>query len=58
MDGDPAERRFVAAYGSGDRVTGVLAVGMPPKAVRRWRQAIASSASWQEARGIREAQIN
>ncbi|MFJ7998629.1 NAD(P)/FAD-dependent oxidoreductase [Streptomyces sp. NPDC096310] len=45
--GDLAERRFVAAYRTGDRVTGALAVGMPPKEIRQWRQAIAAGASWQ-----------
>ncbi|MFC9424662.1 NAD(P)/FAD-dependent oxidoreductase [Streptomyces sp. NPDC056987] len=44
--GDLAERRFVAAYRTGDRVTGALAVGMPPKELRRWRQAVAAGASW------------
>ncbi|MFD5752127.1 NAD(P)/FAD-dependent oxidoreductase [Streptomyces sp. NPDC127033] len=44
--GDLAERRFVAAYRTGDRVTGALAVGMPPKELRRWRQAVASRATW------------
>ncbi|MFE3827909.1 NAD(P)/FAD-dependent oxidoreductase [Streptomyces sp. NPDC059092] len=45
--GDLAERRFVAAYRTGDRVAGALAVGMPPKEIRQWRQAIATGASWQ-----------
>ncbi|MDV9172677.1 FAD-dependent oxidoreductase [Streptomyces sp. W16] len=49
VDGDLDERRFVAAYRTGDRLTGALAVGMPPKAIRAWRQAIAAGASWQEA---------
>ncbi|MEV7869057.1 FAD-dependent oxidoreductase [Streptomyces sp. NPDC088124] len=44
--GDLAERRFVAVYRTGDRVTGALAVGMPPKELRRWRQAVAAGASW------------
>ncbi|MBZ3905359.1 NAD(P)/FAD-dependent oxidoreductase [Streptomyces griseiscabiei] len=48
VDGDLAGRRFVAVYRTGDRVTGALAVGMPPKAIRRWRQAIASGAGWRE----------
>ncbi|MFJ7072002.1 NAD(P)/FAD-dependent oxidoreductase [Streptomyces sp. NPDC098781] len=52
VEGDLTERRFVAAYRAGDRVTGALAVGMPPKAIRRWRQAIASGASWTEALGV------
>ncbi|WP_371574386.1 NAD(P)/FAD-dependent oxidoreductase [Streptomyces sp. NBC_01314] len=49
VDGDLAERRFVAVYRTGDRITGALAVGMPPKAIRQWRQAIASGALWHEA---------
>ena len=49
VDGDLGERRFVAAYRTGDRVTGALAVGMPPKAIRQWRQAIAAGATWGEA---------
>ncbi|MEU6147966.1 FAD-dependent oxidoreductase [Streptomyces sp. NPDC047081] len=49
VDGDLAERRFVAAYRTGDRVTGALAVGMPPKAIRQWRLAIAAGAPWDEA---------
>jgi NADPH-dependent 2,4-dienoyl-CoA reductase/sulfur reductase-like enzyme len=49
VDGDLAERRVVAAYRTGDRVSGALAVGMPPKALRPWRQAIAAGAVWGEA---------
>ncbi|MGP4008545.1 NAD(P)/FAD-dependent oxidoreductase [Streptomyces sp. 4N124] len=48
VDGDLAERRFLAVYRTGDRVSGVLALGMPPRAVRQWRQAIASGAEWHE----------
>ncbi|MES5819995.1 FAD-dependent oxidoreductase [Streptomyces sp. RG80] len=48
VEGDLAERRFIAAYRGGDRVTGVLAVGMPPKAIRPWRQAIVTGAAWSE----------
>jgi NADPH-dependent 2,4-dienoyl-CoA reductase/sulfur reductase-like enzyme len=51
VDGDLAERRFVAAYRTGDRLTGALAVGMPPRAVRAWRHAIAGGAVWREAVG-------
>ncbi|WP_328883869.1 NAD(P)/FAD-dependent oxidoreductase [Streptomyces sp. NBC_00299] len=51
VDGDLTERRFVAAYRTGDRVTGALAVGMPPRAIRQWRQAIASGTNWLEAVG-------
>ncbi|MFJ8137586.1 NAD(P)/FAD-dependent oxidoreductase [Streptomyces sp. NPDC096013] len=49
VEGDLGERRFVAAYRAGDRLTGALAVGMPPKAIRGWRQAVAVGASWREA---------
>ncbi|MEV4969812.1 NAD(P)/FAD-dependent oxidoreductase [Streptomyces scopuliridis] len=49
VDGDLAGRRFLAAYRTGDRVTGVLAVGMPPKAIRPWRQTVAAGAAWREA---------
>ncbi|MGW0945563.1 NAD(P)/FAD-dependent oxidoreductase [Streptomyces sp. NPDC002623] len=48
VEGDLAERRFVAVYRTGDRVSGALAVGMPPKAIRLWRQTIASGAAWAE----------
>jgi NADPH-dependent 2,4-dienoyl-CoA reductase/sulfur reductase-like enzyme len=47
-DGDLAERRFLAVYRTGDRVSGALAVGMPPKAIRLWRRAVASGAVWHE----------
>ncbi|MFF3850043.1 NAD(P)/FAD-dependent oxidoreductase [Streptomyces sp. NPDC002328] len=49
MEGDLADIRFVAAYRTGDRVTGALAVGMPPKAIRQWRQAIATGAAWHDS---------
>ncbi len=52
VEGDLDERRFVAAYRIGDRLTGALAVGMPPKAIRQWRLAIAKGASWRESVGI------
>ncbi|KPH98567.1 Ferredoxin--NAD(+) reductase [Actinobacteria bacterium OK074] len=50
VDGDLATRRFLAVYRRGDRVAGALAVGMPPKAIRQWRQAIAAGARWGETR--------
>ncbi|GHH14961.1 pyridine nucleotide-disulfide oxidoreductase [Streptomyces lanatus] len=49
VEGDLADRRFLAAYRTGQRLTGVLSVGMPPKAIRAWRQAIAGGATWREA---------
>ncbi|MET7330348.1 FAD-dependent oxidoreductase [Nonomuraea sp. NPDC005650] len=49
VEGDLDERRFLAAYRTGDRLTGVLTVGLPPKAIRPWRQAIAAGAGWHES---------
>lgn len=46
VEGDVAQRRFVALYRAGERVGGVLAVGMPPKVLRQWRQAVATGAAW------------
>ncbi|GAA2478383.1 NAD(P)/FAD-dependent oxidoreductase [Winogradskya humida] len=40
VDGALADRRFVAAYRKAGRLVGVLAVGMPPKAIRAWRVAL------------------
>ncbi|MFM9596302.1 NAD(P)/FAD-dependent oxidoreductase [Streptomyces scabiei] len=48
VEGDLAGRRFVALYRAGERVTGVLAAGMPPRTVRRWRQAVAADAGRRE----------
>jgi NADPH-dependent 2,4-dienoyl-CoA reductase/sulfur reductase-like enzyme len=48
VEGELAERRFAAAYRAGDRVSGVLAVGTPPKVIRLWRQAVAAGAAWEE----------
>ncbi|MGW2723529.1 hypothetical protein [Streptomyces sp. NPDC001492] len=39
----------MAAYRTGERVSGALAVGLPPKALRPWRQAIAAGVAWDEA---------
>jgi NADPH-dependent 2,4-dienoyl-CoA reductase/sulfur reductase-like enzyme len=49
VDGSLAERRFIAAYRKGDRLVGALGVGMPPRAIRQWRQSIAVSAAWADA---------
>ena len=48
VEGALAERRFVAVYRTAERVSGALAVGMPPKAIRGWRQAVATGAGWHE----------
>ncbi|MFE7278307.1 NAD(P)/FAD-dependent oxidoreductase [Streptomyces sp. NPDC057623] len=49
VDGDLAAGRFIAVYRNGEKLVGVLSVGMPPKAIRAWRQAIAAGTSWDEA---------
>ncbi|MGA5504431.1 NAD(P)/FAD-dependent oxidoreductase [Streptomyces umbrinus] len=49
VEGDLAERRFLVAYRRGDHLAGVLAVGMPPKAIRGWRQAVAVRSTWRDA---------
>jgi NADPH-dependent 2,4-dienoyl-CoA reductase/sulfur reductase-like enzyme len=51
VEGDLAQRRFLAAYRTGDRLVGVLAIGMPPRALRPWRQHIAAGAAWHDAVG-------
>jgi NADPH-dependent 2,4-dienoyl-CoA reductase/sulfur reductase-like enzyme len=45
VEGSVEERRLLAAYRKNGRLVGALAVGMPPKAIRGWRQAIATGAS-------------
>ncbi|WP_055550676.1 NAD(P)/FAD-dependent oxidoreductase [Streptomyces sp. NBRC 110028] len=44
-----AEGAFLAAYRRGDRLTGVLAVGMSPRVLRDWRRSIAAGARWADA---------
>ncbi|MFG2357341.1 NAD(P)/FAD-dependent oxidoreductase [Streptomyces sp. NPDC048521] len=46
--GDPATRRFVALLGTGDRLTGVLAVDRRGE-VARYRQLLRARATWREA---------
>jgi NADPH-dependent 2,4-dienoyl-CoA reductase/sulfur reductase-like enzyme len=46
VEGALADRSFLAAYRTGDRVAGVLGVGVSPKVIRPWRQAIAARAPW------------
>jgi NADPH-dependent 2,4-dienoyl-CoA reductase/sulfur reductase-like enzyme len=48
VDGDPAERRFVALYRRGDRVTGVLAMNRPRLLVT-YRGLVERGATWDEA---------
>jgi len=53
-EGSLTERKFTAVYRTGDRITGVLVVGMPPKAVRPWQQAIATGMPWRQAMALQE----
>ncbi|MFJ9150587.1 NAD(P)/FAD-dependent oxidoreductase [Streptomyces sp. NPDC102270] len=55
VEGDVARRRFVAVYRTGDQVSGALAIGMPPRAIRQWRQTIAAGAAWRDT--VPEAQF-
>ncbi|GGN20723.1 NAD(P)/FAD-dependent oxidoreductase [Streptomyces fuscichromogenes] len=51
VEGELEQGRFVVGYRRGERLSGVLAVGMPPRVMRGWRQAIAVGAGWGEAVG-------
>jgi NADPH-dependent 2,4-dienoyl-CoA reductase/sulfur reductase-like enzyme len=51
VDGSLGDRRFVVQYRAGERLAGVLAVGMPPKPFHQWRQAISAGARWSEVIG-------
>ncbi len=42
-------QRLLVAYRKGERLTGVLAAGLPPKAVRAWRSLVAAGTAWTEA---------
>lgn len=42
-------RRLLVVYRRGDMLTGVLAAGLPPKAVRAWRSLVAAGTVWTEA---------
>jgi NADPH-dependent 2,4-dienoyl-CoA reductase/sulfur reductase-like enzyme len=40
---------LLVAYRRGERLTGVLAAGLPPKSVRAWRSLVAAGTAWTEA---------
>jgi NADPH-dependent 2,4-dienoyl-CoA reductase/sulfur reductase-like enzyme len=42
-------RRLLVVYRRGELLTGVLAAGLPPKAVRAWRSLVAAGTAWTEA---------
>ncbi|MGW8434539.1 NAD(P)/FAD-dependent oxidoreductase [Nocardiopsis sp. NPDC055879] len=49
VEGNLDERRFIVAYRTGDRLSGVIAAGVSPRTLRSWRQAIARGAAWDES---------
>ncbi|MFB7508344.1 NAD(P)/FAD-dependent oxidoreductase [Streptomyces broussonetiae] len=49
LDSDPARRRLLVVYRTGDRITGVLAAGLPPRMLRGWRALVAARTPWQAA---------
>ncbi|MDT7784637.1 MAG: hypothetical protein QOF58_3056 [Pseudonocardiales bacterium] len=50
VDGDlTGEGRFLVAYRKEDRLVGVTAAGVSPKALRSWRALIASRSTWDAA---------
>jgi NADPH-dependent 2,4-dienoyl-CoA reductase/sulfur reductase-like enzyme len=49
MEHDRAQRRLLVAYRTGDRLAGVLAVGLPPKTVRAGRALVAAGTAWESA---------
>jgi hypothetical protein len=46
VDGGVSRRRFLIGYRRGDRLAGILGIGMPPKALRNWRALIAAGSAW------------
>jgi hypothetical protein len=48
-EGSLPQRRFIAVYRTGDHLSGVLTIGMPPKSIRPWQRAIAARTSWHDA---------
>jgi NADPH-dependent 2,4-dienoyl-CoA reductase/sulfur reductase-like enzyme len=50
--GDVAARRLLVAYRNEDRLTGILAVGYSPRALRSWRALIAARCTWRAALAI------
>ncbi|TQE29283.1 FAD-dependent oxidoreductase [Streptomyces ipomoeae] len=53
-EGSLTDRKFTALYRTGDHLTGVLAVGMPPRALRPWQQALAVRTPWRQAVSLME----
>jgi 3-phenylpropionate/trans-cinnamate dioxygenase ferredoxin reductase subunit len=55
VHGSVEERRFVALFGRGGRVVGVLGVNRP-RHVMQWRARITEAMSWEDALALAEAE--
>ena len=56
--GDLDGPAFVAAYRTGDRLAGVLAVGASPRVLRPWRQAVTAGIGWDGRTGVQSPAEN
>lgn len=54
VTGSVGERKFVALYGKGGRLTAALGINMPAK-VMRWRQSVADGIPWADALALAAA---
>ena len=48
-EGGLEQRKFTAVCRTGDHLAGVLTVGMPPKSISPWQQALAARMPWRQA---------
>ncbi|MEV5953801.1 FAD-dependent oxidoreductase [Streptomyces sp. NPDC051987] len=53
-EGSLEQRKFTAVYRTGDHLAGVLTIGMPPKSIRPWQQALAARTPWRQAVSLLE----
>jgi NADPH-dependent 2,4-dienoyl-CoA reductase/sulfur reductase-like enzyme len=49
VESEVSQRRLLVAYRKDDKLVGVLAVGIAPKALRNWRGLIAAGSAWATA---------
>lgn len=55
LDADADIRRLLMGYRRGERLVGVLGVGLPPRQLRGWRAAIAGAMDWAEIGAVSDA---
>lgn len=53
-EGSLEQREFTAVYRTGEHLAGVLTVGMPPKSISTWQQALAARTPWRQAVSLLE----